>query len=252
MKEKMLDFPGKVVFLTGSGGEIGAKTEELFIRQGAKVVSTDIEFPRPDERIDFNANPVRIALDVTNKQSVQQLVSQTVENCGRIDIVVNAAGILNIKPFLEISEQDWDRTFAVNAKGMFFVCQEALKQMIEQKSGCFVNFASISGKVGGVLAGADYSASKAAVICLTKSLAKVGAPHGIRANSVAPGAVYSPMLDLYYQDHAEEMKGFEQNHPLGRFGKAEEVVNTVMFLASDQASYITGACIDINGGTLMD
>ena len=252
MKEKMLDFIGKVVFLTGGGGQIGAKTEEFFLRQGAKVISTDSDFPPLENRVDFNANPLKIALDVTNKQGVQQLISQTVENYGRIDIVVNAAGILNIKPFLEISEQDWDRTFAVNVKGMFFVCQEALKQMIEQKAGCFVNFASISGKVGGVLAGADYSASKAAVICLTKSLAKVGAPHGIRANSVAPGAVYSPMLDLYYQDHADEMKGFEEKHPLGRFGRADEVANTVLFLASDQASYITGACIDINGGTLMD
>jgi NAD(P)-dependent dehydrogenase (short-subunit alcohol dehydrogenase family) len=252
MKEKMLDFSGKVVLLTGGAGEIGARTEELFLRQGAKVVGTDIDFPQMDDRVDFDANPVQLALDVTNKESVEELVSRTVNGCGRIDIVVNAAGILNLKPFLEISEQDWDRTFAVNVKGMFFVCQEALKQMIEQKSGCFVNFASISGKVGGVLAGADYSASKAAVICLTKSLAKVGAPHGIRANSVAPGAVYSPMLDLYYRDHAEEMKGFEQKHPLGRFGKADEVANTVLFLASDQASYITGACIDINGGTLMD
>jgi 3-oxoacyl-[acyl-carrier protein] reductase len=179
-------------------------------------------------------------------------MTATVKNCGRVDVVVNAAGVLDIKPFLEISEEEWERTFAVNVKGMFFVCQEALKRMIEQKTGCFVNFASISGKVGGVLAGADYSASKAAVICLTKSLAKVGAPHGIRANSVAPGAVYSPMLDSYYQDHAEEMRGFEQNHPLGRFGRAEEVANTVLFLASDQASYITGSCLDINGGTLMD
>ena len=151
MKEKMLDFSGKVVLLTGSGGEIGAKTEELFIRHGAKVVSTDIDFPPLDDLIDFAANPVKIALDVTNKQKVGELVSRTVEDCGRIDIVVNAAGILNIKPFLEISEQDWDRTFAVNAKGMFFVCQEALKRMIEQKGGCFVNFASISGKVVGVL-----------------------------------------------------------------------------------------------------
>ena len=127
-----------------------------------------------------------------------------------------------------------------------------MKRMIRQGSGCFVNFASISGKVGGVLAGADYCASKAAVICLTKSLAKTGAPHGIRANSVAPGAITSPMLDLYYRDHAGEMEGFEKNHPMGRFGRAEEVAAAVLFLASEQASYITGACIDINGGTLMD
>jgi 3-oxoacyl-[acyl-carrier protein] reductase len=252
MDVKMLDFTGKVVFLTGGGGEIGARTSELFLRRGAKVVTTDIDFPVLDGSVDFEANPVKIALDVTDRKRVEAIIAATVENCGRVDVVVNAAGVLNIKPFLEISEEEWERTFAVNVKGMFFVCQEALKRMIEQKAGCFVNFASISGKVGGVLAGADYSASKAAVICLTKSLAKVGAPHGIRANSVAPGAVYSPMLDSYYQDHAEEMRGFEQNHPLGRFGRAEEVANTVLFLASDQASYITGSCLDINGGTLMD
>jgi 3-oxoacyl-[acyl-carrier protein] reductase len=252
MNIKMLDFTGKVVFLTGGGGEIGARTAELFIGQGATVVSTDVGFPVLDDSVDFEAKPVKISLDVTDKRKVETTIAATVENCGRIDVVVNAAGILNIKPFLEISEQEWERTFAVNVKGMFFVCQEALKGMIEQKSGCFVNFASISGKVGGMLAGADYSASKAAVICLTKSLAKAGAPHGIRANSVAPGAIYSPMLDSYYQDHAEEMKGFEQNHPLGRFGTAEEIATTVLFLASEQASYITGACLDINGGTLMD
>jgi 3-oxoacyl-[acyl-carrier protein] reductase len=240
------------VFLTGGGGEIGARTSELFLRRGAKVVTTDIDFPVLDGSVDFEVNPVKIALDVTDRKRVEAIIAATVKNCGRVDVVVNAAGVLNIKPFLEISEEEWERTFAVNVKGMFFVCQEALKRMIEQKAGCFINFASISGKVGGVLAGADYSASKAAVICLTKSLAKVGAPHGIRANSVAPGAVYSPMLDSYYQDHAEEMRGFEQNHPLGRFGRAEEVASTVLFLASDQASYITGSCLDINGGTLMD
>jgi 3-oxoacyl-[acyl-carrier protein] reductase len=252
MKTEMLDFSERVILITGGGGEIGAKTAELFGRQGAKVAITDVGFPKLDGSVDFEANPVKFALDVTEKRNVEEAVAAVAENWGRIDVVVNAAGVLNIKPFLEISEQEWERSFAVNVKGMFFVCQEALKRMIQQKSGCFVNFASISGKVGGVLAGADYSASKAAVICLTKSLAKVGAPHGIRANSVAPGAIHSPMLDTYYRDHAEEMKGFEKNHPLGRFGRAEEVANTVLFLASDQASYITGACLDINGGTLMD
>jgi 3-oxoacyl-[acyl-carrier protein] reductase len=252
MNKKMLDFSDKVVFLTGGGGEIGARTAELFLRQGAKVVSTDVGFPAAIDCADFAANPVQFALDVTDRQGVEATMAAVEHNCGRIDIVVNAAGVLTVKPLLEISEQEWERTFAVNVKGMFFVCQEALKRMIRQGSGCFVNFASISGKVGGVLAGADYSASKAAVICLTKSLAKVGAPHGIRANSVAPGATTSPMLDLYYRDHAEEMKGFEKNHPLGRFGRAEEVAGSVLFLASAQASYITGACLDINGGTLMD
>jgi 3-oxoacyl-[acyl-carrier protein] reductase len=252
MDVSMLEFGEKVVLLTGGGGEIGERTGQLFVDRGARVVSADTGFPESAEPAQFDDNPVRIHLDITDRGEIESVIEAAVQNWGRIDVVVNAAGILNIKPFLEISEEEWDRTFAVNVKGMFLVCREALRQMIRQKSGCFVNFASISGKVGGVLAGADYSASKAAVICLTKSLAKVGAAHGIRANSVAPGAIYSPMLDQYYNDHAEAMEGFERNHPLGRFGKPDEVAATVLFLASDQASYITGACLDINGGTLMD
>ena len=252
MNEWTAEFVDKIVVLTGGGGEIGAHTAELFARAGAKVISTDLSFPSLRQQSDFDANPARIGLDVTDDHQIAEVVEAALGRWGRIDVVVNAAGILNVKPFLEITEQDWERTFAVNAKGMFLVCRRVLRKMIEQRGGCFVNVASISGKVGGVLAGADYSASKAAVICLTKSLAKTGAAYGIRANSVAPGAVYSPMLDLYYRDHAEQMRRFERNHPLGRFGRPEEVAEAVLFLASDRASYINGACLDINGGTLMD
>ncbi len=248
----MLDFVGQNIFLTGGAGEIGSATTELFLQRGAKVVSTDFAYQQHGDHIDFDANPVTIGLDVTSRPQVFSVIDLVVKKVGRIDCVVNAAGILNIKSFLDISEEDWDRVFAVNVKGMFFVCQAALRHMMKWKSGCFINFASISGKVGGVLAGADYSASKAAVICLTKSLAKIGAPYGIRANSVAPGAIYSPMLDQYYPQHAEQMTMFEASHPFGRFGRAGEVANGVLFLASNEASYITGACLDINGGTLMD
>jgi 3-oxoacyl-[acyl-carrier protein] reductase len=193
-----------------------------------------------------------VTLDVTDRADVEALLQRLVDGYGGIDVVVNAAGVLDTRSFLEITETDWDRVFAVNAKGTFLVCQGALRRMIPRKSGCFVNIASVSGKVGGVLAGADYSASKAAVICLTKSLAKTGAPYGIRANSVAPGAVYSPMLDQYYVEHAEEMKSFESGHPFGRFGRPGEVAAAVAFLASAEASYINGACLDVNGGTVMD
>ena len=249
----MFSFENKVVFFTGSGGHIAKTAAGLFIGQGATVISTDVTFPKTDlSQVGFTSNPVEIYLDVTDRQQVFKTIDLVAEKFGRIDAVINAAGIAGITPFLDITEEEWDRMFAINAKGMFFVCQAALTNMIAQKSGCFVNFASISGKVGGVLAGADYSASKAAVICLTKSLAKNGAPHGIRANSIAPSAIYSPMLSIYDKDHAEAMKGYEKSHPFGRFGTAEEVANTVVFLASDEASFISGACIDVNGGTLMD
>jgi NAD(P)-dependent dehydrogenase (short-subunit alcohol dehydrogenase family) len=249
----MLEFSGKTVLVTGAAGAIGRETALLFARQGARVVAADLSFPAGVESgLTGAGNPEEVRLDVTDRAAVELLLERLVRRHGRIDVVVNAAGVLNTRAFLDIAEEDWDRVFAVNAKGMFLVCQAALRHMIGQKGGCFVNLASVSGKVGGVLAGADYSASKAAVICLTKSLAKTGAPHGIRANSVAPGSVYSPMLDQYYVEHAEEMKGFESGHPFGRFGRPGEVAAAVAFLASPEASYINGACLDVNGGTLMD
>ena len=198
--QAFLDFGGKTVLFTGAAGEIGAEAAELFLQRGAKVICTDFAFLQGDDHpVDFDANPVKIGLDISDRNQVTHVVDLIVEKMGGIDVVVNAAGILDIKPFLDISEEEWDQVFAVNVKGMFLVCQAALKHMMGRKSGCFVNFASISGKVGGVLAGADYSASKAAVICLTKSLAKTGAPYGIRANSVAPGAIYSPPRALIRQ-----------------------------------------------------
>ena len=250
----MLDFNGKVVFITGTSGHIAKATADLFVQQGATVIGADIAYPVCDSGdINFSANPVEIHLDVTDTAMIDAVLGLCEEKFGRIDIVINAAGIGSAKGFLELTEEDWDRTLDINLKGLFFICQRALKHMIEQKGGCFVNFASISGKVGGVLAGAEYSASKAGVICVTKSLAKTGAPYKIRANSIAPGAIYSPMLTrLYYQEHEQEMEGFEKNHLLGRFGEAREVANTVLFLASDESSWINGACIDINGGSLMD
>jgi 3-oxoacyl-[acyl-carrier protein] reductase len=249
----MLEFTGKVVLLTGAAGAIGREIALTFARQGAWVVAADLALTVAGQAAPAGSASIEeVPLDVTDRAAVDDLLQRVVDRHGGIDVVVNAAGVLHTRPFLEITETGWDRVFAVNAKGTFLVCQSALRHMIRRKSGCFVNIASVSGKVGGVLAGADYSASKAAVICLTKSLAKTGAPYGIRANSVAPGAVYSPMLDQYYVEHAAEMRSFESGHPLGRFARLGEVAAAVVFLASAEASYINGACLDVNGGTLMD
>jgi len=250
----MLNFDGKVVFVTGGRSGIGASTVELFIRQGAKVVSTDIAFcARDPDALDFEENPVQVQLDVARSKQVNEIVALTAAKCGHIDIVVNSAGILTTTPILEITEADWDRVLAINLKGTFFVCQAALKHMIDQKTGgSIVNLSSVSGKIGGVMAGADYSASKAAVICLTKSLAKAGAAHGIRVNSIAPAGIHTSMLEKYHREYpAEVLKNALASKPLKRFGEAVEVANTVLFLASAEASYITGACVDVNGGMLM-
>lgn len=249
----MLNFDGKVVFITGGKSGIGAATADLFIKQGAKVISSDIAFSTHNpEEIDFGQNPVRVQLDVASSKQVTEIVQLMVEKCGQLDVVVNSAGILTTTPILEITEEDWDRVLAINLKGTFFVCQAALKHMIARKSGCIVNLSSVSGKIGGVMAGADYSATKAAVICLTKSLAKAGAPYGIRVNSIAPAGIHTPMLDHYHAKYPQEvLKKSIDSKPLKRFGEAIEVANTIVFLAADEASYITGACVDVNGGMLM-
>lgn len=246
-------FEDQVAVITGATGQIGRAAAACFLDGGATVVSCDISVahgrlqPAADER----SNHFEAHLDVTRQSACRELVDALVRRWGRLDVLVNGAGTLTVKPLLELTEADWDRSLAVNLKGTFFMCQAALPAMMERGAGSIVNVASISGKVGGVLAGADYSAAKAGVICLTKSLAKTGIARGVRVNSVAPGAVYSPMLERYYEDHAEAMAQYESGHPMGRFGRPAEVAAAIAFLASDRAAYINGTCLDVNGGSLM-
>lgn len=251
----MFDFNGKVVLITGAEGGIGSATSDLFLELGAKVIKCDISYCKCDDigsKISED-NPSKIHLDVTDKAEVCTVVSKAFKVLGKLDVVINGAGILRSKSFIEITEKEWDTMLDINLKGQFFVCQEALKHMMEQRSGCFVNIASLSGKVGGIMAAADYSASKAGVICLTKSLAKTAAPYGIRANSIAPGGTETKMLDVYREVWGEEhVKDVSHENLLGRWGTPAEIATSIAFLASDWASFITGTCLDVNGGALLD
>lgn len=251
----MFDFKGKVVMVTGANGGIGTATAEAFLKQGARVVCCDFTYPPVDDPVSavLSANPAKLHVDVTKKAQVASAVQAIVKALGKLDVVVNGAGILRSKFFTEITEEEWDVMLDINLRGQFFVCQEGLKVMMEQKSGCFVNIASFSGEAGGIMAAVDYSASKAGVICLTKCLAKTGAAYGVRANSVAPGGVDTKMLDVYKATWGEEhVAEVSHMNPMGRWGRPEEVASGIVFLASDEASFITGACLDINGGLLMN
>lgn len=247
----MLDFEGKTVVLTGAAGGICALAAEMFKNLGARVVKLDYRFSKEKK---YKGGAIEeLFIDVTDRGNVFDVLDQVATTAGGIDVVVNGAGILRSKPFVDITEEEWDAMINVNLRGAFFVCQAALPVMMEQKSGVFVNIASISGQVGGVMAAADYSASKAGIICLTKSLAKTGAQWGIRANSIAPGAIDTPMLDVYRKywgsDALEKEIG---NCPMKRLGRPEEVASVIVFLASEMASFITGTCIDVNGGTRLN
>ncbi len=166
-----------------------------------------------------------------------------------MDILINNAGICYLTPFEDITEEEWDKVISVNLKGAFLCSQAVMRAMISQRWGKIVNIASLAGKVGGILVGAHYSASKAGIICLTKSLAKRMAPYGVNVNAVAPGQIKTKMTDDWPENEKEKLR---RSIPRGHFGGPEDVAETVLFLVSDRARFITGEIIDVNGGIFMD
>jgi 3-oxoacyl-[acyl-carrier protein] reductase len=188
-------------------------------------------------------------IDVSQSQEVNEGVQKVAKDWGRIDILVNNAGICEVTPVDQIEEKAWDRMFAVNVKGVFLCSKAVMGFMIKQKSGKIINLGSVAGKVGGIAAGAHYAATKAAVICLTKSLAKFLGPHGVRVNALAPGVIETDMTRMIT---GGDWRNFLATIPLGRIGDVKEVAKVAVFLASDDSSYLTGEIIDVNGGQFMD
>jgi 3-oxoacyl-[acyl-carrier protein] reductase len=168
---------------------------------------------------------------------------------GRIDVLVNNAGICRTASIEEISGTDWDRILGVNLKGTFLCCRAVMGEMKRLKSGKIINIGSISGKVGGIAVGAHYSASKAGVMCFTKSLARELAPFRVNVNAIAPGVIETDMTrEITAGDWGKYLAGI----PMGRIGRPEDVARVAVFLASADADYLTGEIIDVNGGQLMD
>jgi len=192
-----------------------------------------------------------IKCDVSKKEEVDNMIKQTVEKWGKVDILVNNAGICQFKPFLELTEEEWDRTIDINLKGYFFCSQAVAKEMVKQKSGTIVNIASVAmGQVGvGFPTLTHYSASKGGIVAMTETLAIELAPYNIRVNAIAPGTIDTPMIDPLKTD-PERLETTLARIPLRRIGKPEEVSNLVLFLASDESSYITGSTVIIDGGWL--
>jgi len=243
---------GKTALVTGSARGLGKAIALKLASMGANIVLNDIA---ASESLDETAEEFRkagynVAVargDVRNQDDVKAMVSAAVENFGSLDILVNNAGITRDKPMAMMSEEDWDSVLDINLKGAFLCTKFATKQMIKQKYGRIVNIASVAGRYGN-RGQANYSASKAGLIGLTKSTAKEFAPRGITCNAVAPGIIVSHMTDALPQEVREK---YLENIPLGRFGTPEDVANVVAFLASDDSAYVTGQVIDIDGGLVM-
>lgn len=228
----------RVVIVTGAANGIGQATAQRLQRDGWTVAGTDI----------VAADGI-IVCDVTKPAEVEGLVAAVVQRHGGLDGLVNAAGVGWRSDFLSASDDLWMRTLDVNLMGTVRLCRAAiphLKQSLEPRRG-IVNFTSQAAKTGGLVIGAPYSAAKAAVLCLTKSLAGEFSPAGIRVNAVAPG-----VIDTAFLDGVPDMRERGGTFPIRRLGRADEVASVVSFLMSEDASYLTGEIVDVNGGLLMD
>ena len=250
-----MDLKGKVAIITGARRGMGRSHAITLAKAGAKIVVADISLKDCEIVVDeikkMKGEAMAVKCDVTKKEEVDSMVKAAVKKWGKVDILVNNAGICQFKPFLELTEEEWDRTIDINLKGYFLCAQAAAKEMVKQKSGVIVNIASVAmGQVGvGFPTLAHYSASKGGIVALTETLALELAPFNIRVNAIAPGAIDTPMVESTKAD-PKTMEATLSRIPLHRIGKSEEVSNLVLFLASDASSYMTGSTVVIDGGWL--
>lgn len=250
-----MDLKNKVAIITGGRRGMGRTHALTLAKAGAKVVISDISLEGCQKVVQEvkkqGGEAIAVECDVTKKEQVDIMVKKTIEVFGKIDILVNNAGILQFKPFLELTEQDWDKTLSVNLKGYFLCAQACAKEMVKQKSGAIINITSIA--MGGMGVGfpniVHYSASKGGIVAMTEALALELASFNIRVNAIAPGAIDTPMMASSEQD-PKTMEGTLARIPMHRIGKPEEISNAVLFLASDRSSYITGSTIIVDGGWL--
>jgi len=244
---------GKVALVTGAARGIGEAIARRFAAAGALVVAADIDAAGVGElAAELGAAGGAAegqALDVRSDGAVRALVEQVVSRHGRIDVLVNCAGIIPVIPVEAISDADWDEVIAVNVKGTFFATRAVMAVMENQGAGRIINIASNAGKLGSVIAGVHYAASKAAVISLTKSFARRLAPLGIRVNAVSPGPVRTPAVDGLSAEDADRLRA---NVPVGRIAAPDEIAAAVLFLASDRADFVSGEILDVDGGITMD
>ena len=239
---------GMVAIVTGGGSGIGRAACRALAAQGAAVAVVDVDLGRAQAVAGALATPgLALAANVADGAQVRGCVGRVTEQWGRLDALVNCAGIYYTTRVEEISEAEWDRILSINLKGAFLCCQAAIPHLRRQK-GAIVNVSSISGRTQSTLAGVHYVASKAGLIGLTMGLANQLAADGIRVNCVAPGPTDTPILDGL---NDEQRQRLAQRAPLGRLAQPEEIAAAIAFLASPAASFITGETVNVNGGAFM-
>ena len=228
----------RVVLVTGAASGIGREVAERFAREGARVTGFDRE------------GEVAIHGDVRSPADVERAVNQVVESEGRIDILVNSAGVREIGDVYTMATDEWDNVIAVNLSGTFYCCQAAARRMRESGGGVIVNISSVGGLIG-LARRPAYTAAKHGVIGLTKSLARDLGPAGIRVNAICPGLIRTPLTEQYFAEAAFE-EGLRTVIPQGRAGVAADVADAALYLASDQSAYVNGVALTVDGGWLAE
>ena len=248
----------KVCIIAGAASlrSIGYATAELFVEHGAKVVVTDVSMNADvlgaiktsiEKKLQRSIAIDGVQCDISKKEACDALVAKVLELHGKIDCMVNSAGIVRSSPILEIEEKELDLMFDINLKGAFFLCQSVLEVFKSQRSGNIVNVASLAAqRGGGLVGGSHYAASKGGVLSLTRSIAREFGALGVRANAICPAMMDTPMRDGISE---ERLQGIGEGLPLKRIGSTREMAGACLYLASDLAGFVTGATLDVNGGT---
>lgn len=244
-----MNFENKIIFLTGAGSGIGMETALLFLSKGCTVIGADLKKDSLD-KLETNSTHLPgklfpLQLDVASSNAGKSAYT-TIESFAKLDVLINCAGICTGTSIDETTEAEWDLFYDVNVKGPFFLTRTLIPLLLKSTQPCIVNVSSMAGFTGGIKSNVAYSSSKAAVTCMTKNLAKIYANCGIRVNEVSPGTADTPMTQEWLGK--DELANFSKTVPLGRLTAATDIANAICFLASSEASFITGQSLQVNGG----
>ena len=247
-----LGLKDKVAFITGSARGLGRAIAERLAEEKAKIVITDINESMAISTAEeiskkYGVETIALKHDVSSEESTKEVVKSIINRFSRIDILVNNAGITRDARLMIMKQEDWDLVIKINLTGAFICTKLVSKQMLKQKSGSIVNIASVAGLAGN-LGQANYSASKAGLIGLTKTTAKELAERGVNANAIAPGFIQSDMTHVLSEEVSQKLLS---QIPMNFYGKPEDVANAALFLVSDLAKYITGQVVNVDGGMIM-
>jgi NAD(P)-dependent dehydrogenase (short-subunit alcohol dehydrogenase family) len=241
---------GKVAVITGAGGGMGREAALVFAAEGARVCVADVDADAAARTAADAGDAFAVEVDVADSASVERMISETAERYGGIDVLYNNAGISpsDDAGILETEPDAWDRVQAVNAKGVFLCCKHGIPHLLERGGGSVINVASFVALLGAATSQISYTASKGAVLAMTRELAVQFARQGVRCNALCPGPVETPLLLNIYGSDPAALERRRIHWPTGRLAKPREIVNAALFLASDESSYVNGAIFTVDGG----